>query len=102
MIQTINGDMLDQDSAIADNSIDLLLTDPPYNISETGAKPIWIDPETGENKNTIHSQKFSENFEQDWDNVTHDEFVNQLSDWSKFWFKKLRKGNFPKQFPYWE
>ena len=33
MIQTINGDMLDQDSAIADNSIDLLLTDPPYNIN---------------------------------------------------------------------
>lgn len=84
--------MLDQDSAILDNSIDLILTDPPYNISDSGAKPVWRDPETGENKNTIHSQKFSENFEQDWDSVGHDEFVSQLGDWSKFWCKKLRPG----------
>lgn len=88
----LNKDMLSADADIADCSVDLLLTDPPYNISDGGAKPVWIDPETGENKNTIHSQKFSESFEDDWDSVTHEEFLKQLDAWSKFWFKKLRKG----------
>jgi len=88
----LNKDMLLADADIADLSVDLLLTDPPYNISEGGAKPEWIDPETGKNKNTIHSQKFSESFEQDWDSVTHDEFVAQMESWAAFWFKKLRKG----------
>ena len=92
MITTIHGDMLTQDPAVEDGSIDLLLTDPPYNISGDGAKPVWIDKATGENKSTIHNQKFSETFEQDWDDVGHDEFVQQMTDWSKFWFKKLRKG----------
>ena len=92
MIKTINGNMLDQDAAIPDNSIDLLLTDPPYNISEDGAQPVWIDKETGENKTTIHNQRFSESFEHDWDDVDHDEFLQQIDSWAKFWFKKLRKG----------
>jgi len=92
MIERIQGDMLEQDDKIADNSVDFVFTDPPYNISEDGAKPVWIDKETGENKSTIHNQKFSEAFEQDWDNVEHDEFLTQMTDWSKFWFKKLRKG----------
>jgi hypothetical protein len=26
--------------------VDMLLTDPPYNISENGAKPVWIDSKT--------------------------------------------------------
>lgn len=88
----INGDCLEVADQILDNSVDLLLTDPPYNISNNGAKPVWIDKETGENKNTIHSQKFSENFEQDWDSVTHEEFLIQLAEWSKLWYSKLRKG----------
>jgi DNA modification methylase len=88
----INKDMTTADADIADNSVDLVLTDPPYNISENGAKPVWVDPETGENKNSIHSQRFSENFEQDWDSVSHDEFLLQMDAWAKFWFKKLRKG----------
>ncbi|NBO29550.1 MAG: site-specific DNA-methyltransferase [Synechococcaceae bacterium WB6_1A_059] len=92
MITTINGDMLDQDNVIKDNSIDLLLTDPPYNISEGGAKPVWIDKKTGKNKSNIHSQKFSENFDDNWDAVEHDAFLSQIDSWTKFWFKKLRKG----------
>lgn len=92
MTTLYQGDFLTFDSQIKDNSIDLLLTDPPYNISEDGAKPVWIDKATGLNKNTIHSQQFSENFEKSWDNVSHDEFLQQLTDWSKFWFRKLRKG----------
>lgn len=88
----INGDCLLVQDQIIDNSIDLLLTDPPYNISDDGAKPIWIDPKTGKDKNTIHSQRFSENFEEDWDSVTHEVFLNYLEKWSELWFKKLKKG----------
>jgi site-specific DNA-methyltransferase (adenine-specific) len=88
----LNKDMLLADADIADLSVDLLLTDPPYNISEGGAKPVWIDPETGKSKNTIHSQKFSESFDEDWDSVTHDEFVAQMESWAEFWFRKVRRG----------
>ena len=84
--------MLQVADQVADGSVDLLLTDPPYNISEDGAQPVWIDKETGKNKTTIHNQKFSEGFEQDWDDVGHDEFLKQLDDWANVWFKKLRKG----------
>jgi|TARA_B100001094_G_scaffold84312_1_gene80627 site-specific DNA-methyltransferase (adenine-specific) len=88
----INGDCTLVADQITDNSIDFLLTDPPYNISDDGAKPEWIDPKTGENKNTIHSQKFDENFDSNWDSVTHEEFLQQMESWSKVWYNKLRKG----------
>lgn len=88
----INGDCTVVADQITDNSIDLLLTDLPYNISGDGAKPEWIDPKTGENKNTIHSQRFDENFDDDWDSITHEEFLTQMKSWSELWFAKLRKG----------
>lgn len=92
MITCINKDCTTAGSDIADSSIDLLLTDPPYNISEDGAFPVWIDKATGKNKTTIHNQNFSESFEQDWDSVEHTEFLNQIESWAKFWFSKMRKG----------
>lgn len=92
MITTINGDMLEVSDQITDGSIDLLLTDPPYNISEDGAQPVWIDKETGQNKTNIHNQKFSESFDQNWDEVGHDEFLQQINGWAEVWFKKIRKG----------
>ena len=92
MIQHFNGSMEDELSNVTDNSIDLLLTDPPYNISANGAKPVWIDKDTGESKNTIHSQKFSESFENDWDDVSHNDFISSMQKWSSLWFPKLRKG----------
>ena len=88
----INGDCTLVADQIADNSVDLLLTDPPYNISDDGAKPEWRDPDTGKNKNTIHSQRFDENFDSNWDSVTHEEFLKQMQSWSTMWYKKLRKG----------
>jgi DNA modification methylase len=88
----INGDCTVVADQITDNSIDLLLTDLPYNISGDGAKPEWVDPKTGENKNTIHSQIFDENFDSDWDSITHEEFLTQMKSWSELWFAKLRKG----------
>ena len=92
MITCINKDCTLAGDDIANSSIDLLLTDPPYNISEDGAQPVWIDKETGKNKTTIHNQKFSESFAEDWDSVEHTEFLNQMDSWAKFWFSKLRKG----------
>jgi site-specific DNA-methyltransferase (adenine-specific)/modification methylase len=92
MITRIQGDMLLVSDQVQDNSVDLLLTDPPYNISENGANPGWTDPVTGENKNGIHNQRFDDSFEENWDSVSHLEFVKQLNDWSVVWAKKLRKG----------
>lgn len=92
MTTLIHGDCLQVEDQIKDASVDFLLTDPPYNISEGAANPVWRDPETGEDKNTIHNQKFDDSFEQNWDSVSHEEFLEQLRNWSKIWFKKLRKG----------
>lgn len=96
MITTYQGAMQEQLNNVADDSIDLLLTDPPYNISEKGAKPEWFktDEITGEriSVNGIHNQKFSEDFDEDWDSVTHEQFLEQLDEWSKLWFAKMRKG----------
>lgn len=91
-ITTMQGDCITVSDQIKNNSIDLLLTDPPYNISSDGAKPVWIDKNTGANKNSIHSQRFSESFEQNWDDVGHDEFISQITEWSKLWYTKIRKG----------
>ena len=88
----IQGDCTEVADQIKDASVDFLLTDPPYNISEDGAQPVWIDKETGKNKTNIHNQKFSESFEQNWDEVEHSVFLNQIDDWAKLWFKKVRKG----------
>jgi len=81
---------------VDDNSIDLLLTDPPYNISNNAANPIWTktDPETGEkiNLSTIHNQKFDNSFSDNWDTKTHDEFISQLNNWANAWYPKLRQG----------
>ncbi len=92
MTTLIQGDCLEVADQIADNSVDFLLTDLPYNISENAANPVWKDPETGEDKNTIHNQKFDDAFEQNWDSVGHDEFLMQMTQWSQMWFKKMRKG----------
>ena len=91
-ITRIHGCIVEQQDNIADGSIDLILTDPPYNISEVGAKPEWIDPETGENRNGIHSQRFDETFEDNWDSLSREDFIIELDKWSKIWAKKLRKG----------
>ena len=86
------GDMLEHLSEVEDLSVDLLLTDPPYNISNNAATPDWIDPVTGKNKNTIHDQKFDENFSNNWDSFTNIEFKELLTVWANAWYPKLRKG----------
>jgi len=92
MITPINGDMLQVADQIESGSVDLLLTDPPYNISKNAARPVWIDPETGKNISNIHDQKFDDQFDEDWDSVSHEEFCEQLTQWSEVWYDKMRKG----------
>lgn len=92
MITIYNGQMEEELEKVENESVDLLLTDPPYNISEKGANPVWLDPVTGENKNKIHNQQFSSSFEDDWDAISHEDFLKQLELWSSLWFQKLRKG----------
>lgn len=92
MITIHNGQMEEELEKVENESVDLLLTDPPYNISEKGANPVWLDPVTGENKNKIHNQQFSSSFEDDWDAISHEDFLKQLELWSSLWFQKLRKG----------
>ena len=91
-MRLIQGDMLDKIAEIDDQSVDLLLTDPPYNISNKAARPTWIDPATGKDRNTIHDQKFDDQFESDWDSKSEAEFIQQLEQWSKVWYPKIRKG----------
>lgn len=93
MTTLIHGDCLEVADQIADGSVDFLFTDLPYNISDGAANPVWKDPETGEDKNTIHNQKFDNAFDENWDTVSHEEFLVQLRAWSKLWFKKMRKGS---------
>lgn len=90
MIHRIQGDFLQYESV--GGSVDLLLTDPPYNISSKGANPIWIDAATGENKSTIHNQNFSLGFADDWDVVSHEDFVELMGQWACAWFPLIRKG----------
>jgi DNA modification methylase len=92
MIKTINGDILKDLDNLKDETVDLLLTDPPYNISSGKGQPEWKDPITGENKNTIHSHTFSESFDDDWDEVTPEEFLNQINRWAYIWASKIKKG----------
>lgn len=92
MIKTFNGEMTSEIDKLKDETVTLLLTDPPYNISNDKGKPEWKDPITGENKNTIHSHTFSESFDEEWDQISHDDFLLQLQNWSKAWYRKIKKG----------
>jgi site-specific DNA-methyltransferase (adenine-specific) len=92
MIEHINGDLLKDLEETKDESVDLVLTDPPYNISSGQKKPEWVDPITGENKNTIHNHNFSDSFDESWDEATPEEFISQIDKWVELWSRKLRKG----------
>jgi len=77
--------MLDGISNVQDNSIQLLLTDPPYNISRKINCLDWKD-------NTVSSMQFDETFDKDWDTFTDAEFLEEMKLWSDAWFPKLKKG----------
>lgn len=83
----LNGCMLEQSIKIKNESVDFILTDPPYAISKD-FKPVWKDKD-GNDLNTIHDHKFDRNFHDNWDNTEN--FVVRLNEWAEVWGKKLRK-----------
>lgn len=86
-----HGSMETESNKIEDGSVDFVFSDIPFNISAKGAQAVWKDAD-GNNKSTIHNQKFDESFDEVWDDVDHDTFVKQLHTWSTIWSNKLRKG----------
>ena len=65
------------------NSVDLILTDPPFNI----ARDTNFHTYEG---NTINSYRFDK--EQGWDSYSREEFVSLLGEWSREFHRVLRKG----------
>jgi len=83
----LNGCILEQSTKIENDSIDFILTDPPYSISKD-FKPVWRDKD-GNDLNTIHDHQFDRNFIDKWD--TTEDFAHQLDMWAEIWGKKLRR-----------
>ena len=75
-IKSICGDICKVSDQIEDNSIDLLLTDPPYNISREGNQTVWM--KDGKNISVMHNMKFDKDFSDSWDTLSKDEFKNNL------------------------
>lgn len=68
-----------------DGSVDFVLTDPPFNISKKTNFHTY-------EKNSIHSYKFDESSDDQWDTYTHDEFLGKLDEWACEWARVLKKG----------
>jgi DNA modification methylase len=83
----VNSLILHQDNYknVADKSIDLLLTDPPFNIAQETNFHTYKE-------NTIHSYKFDAKTEEQWDTFSHEDFIKELNDWAKEFNRVLRKG----------
>lgn len=75
----------DNFSFVPDNSIDFILTDPPFNISKKSNFHTYEG-------NTIHSYQFDNDQDEMWDSYTHTEFLTKLDDWAKEFNRVLKKG----------
>lgn len=74
----VSGDFYDEIQKIADGSIDLVLTDPPYNIARDNTFEL-------EGRSNI-SQDFGE-----WDKHEDDTFISMFSAWATQWARVLRE-----------
>lgn len=77
-MQLIHGDFNEEVKKIEDGSIDLIITDPPYNISEN----------THNIKLANRSDKIRDFGE--WDKYSREEFLDLLAVWSSEWMRILR------------
>jgi site-specific DNA-methyltransferase (adenine-specific) len=68
---------------VPDGSVDLVLTDPPFNIAQDTNFHTY-------KKNTINSYRFDK--DKGWDTYGHAEFIELLSDWATEFARVLRKG----------
>lgn len=77
-VHLIHGDFYEKVKDIGDSSIDLIVTDPPYNVAS--------DREfTGLKEHTPISQDFGE-----WDKLTDEQFIALFDIWAKEWKRILR------------
>lgn len=76
----VNGDTFDW---VPDASIDLVLTDPPFNIAQDTNFHTW-------GKNTINSYRFDSG--KGWDSHDRDDFILLLQQWASGFARVLRKG----------
>lgn len=70
---------------VENNSVDFILTDPPFNISKKSNFHTY-------EKNTIHSYQFDGESDEAWDSYSHEEFLAKLNEWSAEWSRVLKKG----------
>ena len=70
---------------IKNNSVDFILTDPPFNIARETNFHTYKD-------NTIHSYKFDSDTKEEWDTFSHEDFIKELYKWCNEFNRVLKKG----------
>ena len=88
MNELILGDCLELLKDIPDNSIDLVLTDPPYNISQRDGK---LDRSDFKNKKMARTKNVTLDYG-DWDKMGRVEFIDFTRSWFGLCASKLRNG----------
>lgn len=81
-IKLVHGDNF---SFVGDGEIDLVLTDPPFNISKDTNFATFKG-------NTVHSYNFDKGSSKKWDTVGHTDFLQLLDQWAVDWHRVLKKG----------
>jgi site-specific DNA-methyltransferase (adenine-specific)/modification methylase len=76
-IHLVHGDFYDEVRKVGDGSVDLILTDPPYNIARDNEFEL-------EGRSNI-SQDFGE-----WDKFADEQFIAFFSTWAREWARVLR------------
>ena len=69
-IRLVNGDFYEEVKKVDDASIDLIITDPPYNIAN-------------ENEKVFEGRKNRSNDFGEWDKLDHEEFKKQFDTWAQ-------------------
>lgn len=88
MIDIKCGDCLELLKDVEDGSVDLILTDPPYNISKEND-----NRDRSKLNSAIMRRKKSLNYDfGDWDNMERQEFLDFTREWFELCTKKLRDG----------
>lgn len=77
-IHLVHGDFYEAVKKVGDGSVDLILTDPPYNIARDNEFEL-------EGRSNI-SQNFGE-----WDKFTNQQFIDLFSTWASEWARVLRE-----------
>ncbi len=73
-----HADFYEQVKEVEDESIDLIITDPPYNISDENVVVL--------NGHKNRNRDFGE-----WDNLEHEQFIELFHAWGAEWFRILKE-----------